>query len=144
MSIYRIRFRKRAKEELKRGKSYSTQFSDELDAWLEDIARSASEKRTSDSIDLEQLLEEGINLADNPSTWNHLWKRWWGSTLIDKAKALLVVLGKRSAPWQIRATSRWFHGILGAFDCEVQVCFEIDHVKRQVIFTKFIGLPGED
>jgi len=142
--LYRTRFRRRAKEELKRAKRYSSDFSDDLDQWLADIANSSTEQVTSDSIDLLQLLDEGAELAENPSRWKYLWKKWWASTPIKKVEALIIVIRKRCPPWHIRATSRWFCGILGAFDCEVHACYEVNHIDREIVFTKFIGLPGED
>jgi hypothetical protein len=141
---YRIRFRTSAKEELLRAKKYSMQFSQELDEWLEDIAASSHRRDALKSIDLLDLLEQGINIAENLSPWKSVWKKWWKAAPIEKVKALITVLKKRCPPWQLRATSKWFSGILGAFDCEVHAYFEVNHVDGEVIFTKFAGLPGED
>lgn len=33
---------------------------------------------------------------------------------------------------------------LGVCECEVRAYFEVDHVGKQVVFTKFVGLPGQD
>lgn len=76
---YRIRFRTRAKEELQRAKRYGSDFSNDLDQWLNDIATSAANQSTSDSIDLLQLLEKGVDLAGNPGSWKHMWKKWWAA-----------------------------------------------------------------
>lgn len=112
--------------------------------WLNDIADSSARQSTSDSIDLFQLFEEGADLTENPGTWKQMWRNWWAATPIDKVKTLITVLAKRCPPWQIRGTSRWFSGILGTFDCEVHAWYEVNHVDEEIIFAKFIGLPGED
>lgn len=141
---YLVRFRRSAKHEIKNAKLYGREFSEELDEWLEDIANAASETDQSGSIDFLQLLEEGVDLVQNPPEWKDVWKRWWKSTPVEKVRILITVLKKRTVPWEMRGTSRWFTGILGAFDCEVFVVYEINHVDEEIVITKFMGLPGGD
>lgn len=141
---YRIRFRRRAKEELSRAKQYSSQFSHDLDEWLSDIASSVENRSSTQSIDVVDILEKGINASGNPGPWTAAWAKWWQATPIDKVRAVIAFLKTRSPPWELRATAKWFTGILGAFDCEVHAYFEVNHVDGEVIFTQFTGLPGED
>ena len=139
---YAIRFRARTKEEFMRARKYSAEFGKDLDAWLTDIANAATRGAQSDSVDFLKLLEEGAEISQ--PTWKETWKKWWAATPMKKIHSLLVVLRKRTLPWQLRATSRWFGGILNAFDCEIHAYYEVDHVNQQVVFVKFTGLPGEE
>ena len=141
---YRIRFRARAKADLQIAKQYSTQFSDDLDAWLTEIAASCQRRDSSNSIDLIELLDHGTKAIEHSTAWEKAWKRWWSAAPFEKLKALVVFLRKRCPPWELRATSKWFTGILGAFDCDVCAYYEVNHVAGEVVFATFTGLPGED
>ena len=141
---YRIRFRARAKQELLIAKQYGVEFSEELDSWLADIAEACHRRDSSISIDLIELLDEGTQAVENSSAWKQAWKRWRNAAPVEKLKALVVFLKKRCPPWELRATSKWFTGILGVFDCDIHAYFEVNHVAGEVVFTMFTGLPGED
>lgn len=89
---YRIRFRRRAKEELSRAKQYSSQFSHDLDEWLSDIASSVENRSSTQSIDVVDILEKGINASGNPGPWTAAWAKWWQATPIDKVRAVIAFL----------------------------------------------------
>ena len=55
---YRIRFRARAKAELLLAKQYSVNFSEQLDAWLTEIASGCEHRNAGTSIDLIDLLKK--------------------------------------------------------------------------------------
>lgn len=137
---YRIRFRKRAKKELLIAKEYGNQFSEELDHWLQSIVEFP--EGSTQSIDFLQLLEDGERVLLNELSWKSIWMKWWKLTPISKVRAMISTIKRRSPPWEMRCSSRWFTGILGSFDCEVCAVFEVDHVEHVVVFTLFTGLPG--
>lgn len=141
---YRIRFRRRAMDELCCARAYGETFSAALDEWVADIAADTSQRDTSRSFDVLTLFEDVLNAAANPTPWKAAWMTWCQATPLEKIQALVILLRRRCPPWELRVTSRWFRGVLGVLDCEVHAYYEVNHVKQEVVFTKFDGLPGED
>jgi len=58
-------------------------------------------------------------------------------------RAVIAVLRRRKAPWQLAVAVTWFSGIIGTLDAEVHVYYEVDHVRREMVIVKFTGLPGQ-
>jgi hypothetical protein len=142
---YRIRFRRRAKAEFTQAQGYSTQFGDELSRWLNDIAIAVDPGEKELSADLTVILESCIDLIpEAESPWKASWVRWKRAGNLEKLRAVIALVKTHRPPWELHATSRWFPQILNAFDCEAHTIFEVNHVDREVVFTKFAGLPGQD
>ena len=138
---YSIRFKKRARIEFDDCcHIYGEGLRTDLWNWLNQIAESADNGSGFDSIDLIELLDEG--LQQQPSAWRFALHRWWKSTPVEKIRAFIVVLKKYCPPWELQTTTTWLQ-LLGRIDCEVQAVFLVDRVKRQVTFVKFEGLPGQ-
>ncbi|MCA9262374.1 MAG: hypothetical protein KDA60_00935 [Planctomycetales bacterium] len=139
---YIVKFHREARRELDNSKAtYGEKFSVDMDAWIARIANSSTSHVKQGELDFSLLLEEGISTDAN--TWRENWRRMWADAgLAGKAKFVLATMRRRQLPLQIRVTQRWFTGILGQFDCEVEVYYEINHVEKRVTFIKFSGLPG--
>jgi hypothetical protein len=140
---YATRYRERAKRELEHFTGpYDEEFRQALHSWLNQLAAEAQGKNYSlsiDALDLLNAVEEGAD----PGDWPGAWKRWKEASWRDKLRALLVILRKRRPPWEFRGAVQTFPVLSGAFHCEVHALYEVAHVDRQVIFTKFTGLPGQ-
>jgi hypothetical protein len=140
---YSIRFRSRAKDELEESCDiYGGTFRGQVLDWLAQLAEEAEHRQSFSSIDLQELLN---TIADDPAEIKQLtssWGRWLQAPFMDKLKAILVVLRKRCPPWEFRASLQTFT-VIDTFTSEVHVLYEVDHVHRQVILTKFTGLPGQ-
>lgn len=142
---YKIRFRRRAKQELVLAQSYSAEFGEQLNQWLIDIAVSIVPGKKDFAIDMTVVLEAGIDLIpEGTSPWKTSWSRFCTAGHLEKLRALVALVKKRRPPWELQTTSRWFPQILNAFDCEAHAVFEVNHVDGEVIFTMFAGLPGQD
>ncbi|MDA1052998.1 MAG: hypothetical protein O3C40_21300 [Planctomycetota bacterium] len=138
---YRLCFYKRARRELDECcQTYGDNLRTELWNWLRDIATAADTGSEIGSVDIIDLLDEG--LSQDASQWSQALKRWWNATPVEKIKATLVLLRKRCPPWQARFTVRWIT-VLGQFPCEIHAHYIVDHVNKQVILTLFDGLPGQ-
>lgn len=140
---YKIRYRKRAKQEAERPKYLGTSFTEPFSRSLEEIAEDAAKKDTSKSVDYLELLEDSIEFAESGASRIHIRDKWRDATPIEKLKALIYAIKNRKMPWEIRGEIRWIYNILGVFDSEIHYVYEIDHLNEQVVFVKFSGLPGQ-
>ncbi len=140
---YKIRFRRRAKQEAELSKYLGRSFTEPFRRRLEGIAEDAAKKDTSRSVDYLELLEDSIELAKSGKVRNHIRDKWHDATLGEKIKALVYILKNRNTPWEIRGEIHWIHNILGVINAEIHFIYEIDHLNKQVVFVKFDGLPGQ-
>jgi hypothetical protein len=141
---YRIQSRKRAKQEKETYvNDYDVQFKAAFESWLVDLAKAAEKKDQSlSSIDATELFEIFSNDVQS-GAWTRAWRRWQQSPWKEKALALWVVISKRSPPWQFRAAAKVFSVLDGVFSTEVHVLYEVDHINKVIIITKYSGLPGQ-
>jgi hypothetical protein len=137
---YAVRFRRRAKEELDRCCDiYGEELQHDLYKWLEYLGLTAERQEPSDSVDLLELLEEGLEEVE---TSQHVWERFRDASFLEKIRAFVFFVRHQQPPWQLRSSVRHFT-FLGQCSCEVMVIYEIDHLHRRVIITRFDGLPGQ-
>lgn len=141
---YRIKFERRAKEELTRAQdTYGTDFREESNGWLKQLAYEAERQTYSISIDTQELAESALEALEKKTDWQYSWRRLLNSSWKTKLRALLAVVKKRRPPYEQRSAPGRFV-ILGSFDADVTAHFEIDHAQKCVIFRLFDGLPGEE
>jgi len=144
--VYRIRFKEDAKDEFQFAKDYG--LAERVVNWLQHLAESAEQRRNTNAIDFHDFLKDvdalEHALGDAPTTnWKLSYSRFKAAELHNKIRALLHIVGRRSAPWQFQASVTWFGDILGHLDAEVHVLYEVDHVNKQITILMFTGLPGQ-
>lgn len=139
---YKVEFRRRAKKEFQDAAHYTSEFREGLSRWLTEIAVREELNSPSGSIGMDEVIErlQSDVLADS----RYALEKWKEASLVEKLAAIYYMIVRREFPWELRFTVRWFYGILGAFDCEVHAYYEVDHVKKRVVFTMFTGLPGQE
>lgn len=95
---YRVRFRQRARQEFERCRDYGSEFHDKLTLWLSDLADGAEKGTDSSSIDPLQILDEALD--GGTDDWEESWRRLWEKAPVNRIRALIAVLRKRSPPCQ--------------------------------------------
>jgi mRNA-degrading endonuclease RelE of RelBE toxin-antitoxin system len=144
---YSIRYRTSAKKELHDCCAHHGDLLQKIGRWLDRLAREAEDKTAFETVDAREaigrFLGELAERGEAPSKQlEYLRRRWEDASLLDKLRAFWVFLKKRRAPWEFRYGSKPIR-FLGACECEIDVYYEVDHVKRQVVFVKFDGLPTQ-
>jgi hypothetical protein len=140
---YNRKFVDKTKEEMEECLNvYGHTFREEVYAWLDRIVGAAEQKDKGSvsTLDFGELLEAAANTK--PKNWQLSWKRWLTSPLQEKAKAVWHVIRNRKPPWELRSAARWFV-LLGSIPAEIVAFYEVDHLKKIVIFRYFEGLPGQ-
>lgn len=143
---YRVRFRRSAKAELRSCCEVYTCMVEPLSQWLDELAGDAAGGDHEVSVSIEALLSGLVETGDQSpltlSAWQLFRERFTRLGLVGKIKALLVLLRRRRPPWEVRAAVRVFQ-VLGTFHSEVAVVYEVNHPDRELVVTKWEGLPGQ-
>jgi hypothetical protein len=121
--------------------TYGGEFREETNGWLSALAAEAETRDSSLSIDFAEAIEAA--LSTEPRSWGHSLRNWFKAPIADKVRAILAAIRKRCPPWEMRAAVRWFT-VISAFDSEIVAYYEVDHVKKRMIFRRFEGLPGQE
>jgi hypothetical protein len=142
---YDIRYQRDAKADLDSALgTYGADFQADMMGWLAQLAKEAEAKEHTLSLDFEQVLGTLEQVASSTTgSWQHSWRRFKGATWATRARAILALVRLRKPPWELRASRHWFH-VLGSFNAEVFVYFEVDHVNKRIIVRLFDGLPGQE
>jgi len=131
---YEIKYYSTAKKELVYlCETYGQTFTAELTEWLKFLAAEANKKDSSASIDVLEFFDDVERLSD--TSWKKQWERFCNATLLEKLRAIKVVLTKRCPPWEMRYSSAHFR-LLGQIPHEVDAFYMIDHTKHQIIFAR--------
>lgn len=116
-------------------RNYGGDFSRELDLWLDGLIQDAEHRDWSTSLDATEILEELLGDGTRPeTTLQRNLRRLRSATVMERLRAILVVVRRRCPPWQFRTASRWFV-LLGSIPVEIEVYYEVNHVDGRVIFT---------
>ena len=108
-----------------------------LHALFREIADAAQQQDTGKSVDAIEVLDQMQNL----SQWNYSWRRFQAANGLQRLTALLQLLKSRRPPWELRMWPASLVFLDGIFRREVHIYYEINHSAKQVVITKFVGLP---
>jgi hypothetical protein len=137
---YAIRFHPDAKAELKRcGDTYGRDLEEKIYIWLQHLADAAAKGRSGSSIDFLEDLENTIEWTEHG---HHAWRQFRRASLMEKMKAVAVLLRSRRPPWQLQASNQSFT-FLDQCSCDVDVVYEVDRVNHRIAVMQFEGLPGQ-
>jgi hypothetical protein len=140
---YAIRYRSHARRELDfYNAPYDDEYRQTVYAWFSHLALEAESRAYHFSIDAKDLLDQ-LEQGANPGNWPGVWKIWQQASWLTKLRALLFVVKQRCPPWEFRSALMTFSVLSGVFPCEVHAWYEVDHLERRIVFTKFTGLPGQ-
>jgi hypothetical protein len=116
--VYAIKFEREARDEVDTTREYST-FNRDVWDWLRELATAAAErKEPAGSVDLTSIVEA---LVGNPFR------------LIGKLGARLWDWIRRRKDDRRLVTATHNFDVLGAFQADVQVTYQIDHNAKQII-----------
>lgn len=151
---YDKRYRQHAKEELARAQAtYGSRFTSETEALLDSICQDTEKSERfkngpslTSAFFLEfasEFLDVAVDQMTDLNRRKYIIDRFWNASLRDKARGFLRLIETGEFPYDIRVQLRWFRPVDTVAN-EVFVYYEVDHVERIVVFTKFAGLPGEE
>jgi hypothetical protein len=129
-----------ARRELEECRDDYSEFVAEIDEWVLGLAKAAERGDESISLNIETLLDTVI--SSEADAWKRSARKWLDARTKEKIMALLAVIRKRSAPWQFKV-SRASLMFLSHKAWQVHIYYEVDHVKSQIVITKYDGLPGQ-
>ena len=139
-SNYTIKFTRTAREDLDRCLAdYGSEVHGKLWDWLNAICESAKTKNLDlVSMNMLEFLDELLEEFDSDE---HVFSAFRKKTLFERIKALIYMLRYQKSPWIVRASTQ----SISVFSkiIESAVVFEVDHLKRRVVYRKFIDLPGQ-
>ena len=131
---YKLKYHTRAKAEKEYlCSTYGQNFAKDFENWLTLHVSEAEKKAFNASMDALDVLNQIDRLAE--TKWCSQVKRFQDATVLEKMKAIAVVLTKWCPPWELRYAHSYFK-LLDRIDAEIEVFFFVDHVKQRVIFTK--------
>jgi hypothetical protein len=99
---YAVRHRSMARRELEECRDDYSEFVAEIDEWVLGLAKAAERRDESISLSIETLLDTVI--SSEGDAWKRSARKWLDARTKEKIMALLTVIKKRSAPWQLKVS----------------------------------------
>jgi len=118
---------------------------DEIHTWLRMLSKLASDGLDHGSVEVEKMIE-GVFKNSEEIAGKGDWEQSWGflksATIVDWVAVVYHVITQQKPPLQLKAAKEEFC-FLGMITENVVVFYEINHIRRAVIFRCFMGLPGQ-
>lgn len=145
MGSYAIAFRKKARDEFNVACDYSQDFCEQMNAWLSELAAACESKADNQSTaNMADMLDEIADASESLSKWKYILRKTNEASFWSKVRAFAFLIRNRKPPFEIRTSIRWFHRVLGVFNVEAHVYYEVDHVRKRIVIAAFSGLPQQD
>lgn len=133
---YSVKYERRAKTEKEwLCETYGQQYSEQLEVWLGQLAsEAAAGKSPRASDDLFDILEKGLDRAENEKgQWAYFARRWREAGILDRVRALLVAIKRRRPPWRCRGASRAIPALESRINIPTDIIYEINDVKKWLV-----------
>lgn len=115
-------------------------------AWVAALFEAATRNKQLVSLRFDGLLDEllSADVATEEDSWKLSIARFQEAPAREKLKALIYAIRKRAPPWQSHVDVLEIT-CLGHVPVELYAYYDVDHVKKKVVFTMFDSCgPGSD